>query len=173
MTSGLAVLNELARPAALDVLRQCCAARAWAGAVVAGRPYDTTGALLAASDATVATLGPAALDEALAGHPRIGERTAHGSWSAAEQSGLSGAGDDVQRRLSTGNHAYEERFGHVYLVRAAGRSAAELLALLESRLGNDPDTEREVVRGQLAEITRLRLAALLDRLTTEGDDRTT
>jgi len=74
----------------------------------------------------------------------------------------------VQAALWEGNAAYEERFGHVFLVRAAGRSSAEILALLRERLGNDPGTERDVVRHQLGQIAALRLSAVLDRLAEEA-----
>ena len=71
--------------------------------------------------------------------------------------GLDPADDELRTRLADGNRRYEERFGRIYLVRAAGRSGAELLDLLEQRLTNDPDTELGVTRGQLAEIALLRL----------------
>ena len=98
---------------------------------------------------------------ALAGHPRIGERCAHAS-SRREQSGVAGAGAQVLDALAAGNRAYEERFGHVYLVCANGRPAGELLAVLRGRLGNDPATERRVLRAELREINRLRLERLLE-----------
>ena len=74
---------------------------------------------------------------------------------------MAGADGDVRARLAAGNRAYEERFGHVYLVCATGRSADELLALLESRLRHDPGTERRVARAELAKINRIRLCGLL------------
>ena len=77
--------------------------------------------------------------------------------------GVAGAGDDLKRQLAAANAAYEQRFGHVYLVCATGRSAAELLAVCQARLGNDPAAERGVVLGELAKISRLRLAKLLDQ----------
>ena len=71
-------------------------------------------------------------------------------------------GDDVRAALAEGNRAYEERFGHVYLVCATGRSGPELLAVLRSRLRNDPAYERTVVRDELGKINRLRLQRLLE-----------
>jgi 2-oxo-4-hydroxy-4-carboxy-5-ureidoimidazoline decarboxylase len=82
-------------------------------------------------------------------------------WSRQEQSGVGAAGREVLEELAEGNRAYEERFGHVYLVCATGLSAEEMLARLRGRLGNDEETERDVVRAELAKITRLRLAKLL------------
>ncbi|AWS41994.1 2-oxo-4-hydroxy-4-carboxy-5-ureidoimidazoline decarboxylase [Streptosporangium sp. 'caverna'] len=82
-------------------------------------------------------------------------------WSRQEQSGVGAAGREVLEELAEGNRAYEERFGHVYLVCATGLSAEEMLARLRERLGNNEEAERDVVRAELAKITRLRLAKLL------------
>ncbi|HEX6754551.1 MAG TPA: 2-oxo-4-hydroxy-4-carboxy-5-ureidoimidazoline decarboxylase [Mycobacteriales bacterium] len=153
------------------LLRECCASPAWVAAVLAGRPYGDRAVLAAASDAAVEALPWPEVERALAAHPRIGERPdgdgRDAGWSRAEQSGVGSgsAASAVRAALAAGNAAYEARFGHVYLVRAAGRSAPELLALLESRLGNDVATERAVVRRELAEIARLRL----DRLVAGGE----
>ncbi len=148
-----------------ESLRACCAADAWVTRLQAARPVTSPKALLDLSDDTVLSLDDAALDQALAAHARIGERrlgaTTEDRWSRTEQAGALGAGDDVAARLAAGNRRYEERFGHVFLIRAAGRSGEEMLAALEERLGNDPATERDVVRRELAEIVRLRLLKVL------------
>jgi 2-oxo-4-hydroxy-4-carboxy-5-ureidoimidazoline decarboxylase len=143
-------------------LRECCAAESWIDRVIAGRPYRDRAALGAASDAATADLDDTGLAEALAGHPRIGERpAAHATWSSQEQAGVSGAADDVRADLAAANAAYETRFGQVYLVCATGKDASELLALCRARLTNDPVTERGVVLGELAKINRIRLHKLL------------
>ena len=80
---------------------------------------------------------------------------------------MSAADGSLRTAMARGNAAYEERFGRIYLVAAAGRSAEELLGLLEARLGNDPGTELGVVRRELARITRLRLSDLLAELPEE------
>ncbi len=140
---------------AREVLLGVCSAPRWAGAVAAGRPYGSLDALQAAARAA---LTDADLDAALAGHPRIGDRV--GGRSGREQAAVAAAPDDVRAALAQGNRAYEERFGRVYLVRAAGRSAEDLLATLRRRLGNDPVTERAEALDELAAINALRLAAL-------------
>ena len=94
-------------------------------------------------------------------HPRIGDRTAAAGWSAAEQSGTAAASDEVRRDLAEGNVAYEERFGHVFLICASGLSGPEMLNQLRVRLKNDHDAERAVVRAELRKITELRMAKLL------------
>jgi 2-oxo-4-hydroxy-4-carboxy-5-ureidoimidazoline decarboxylase len=129
------------------------------------RPFPSAKAALDLSDEIVLGLDDAALDQALAAHARIGERrlgsTTEDRWSRSEQAGALAVATDVQERLAEGNRRYEERFGHVFLIRAAGRSAEEMLAALEQRLGHDDDTERDVVRRELAEIVRLRLLKLV------------
>lgn len=151
-------------------LASCCAAQIWIERVLAGRPYDQEADLLAVSDAATAALDDRGLEQALAGHPRIGERSPeHGAdarardWSRQEQAGVTGAGAKLLDQLAAANVAYEQRFGHVYLVCASGRSAAELLDVCRDRLANDPASERRVVLAELAKINRLRLAKLLSR----------
>ena len=144
-----------------DELRACCAADAWLSRMSLARPFASAKAALDLSDEIVRGLDDAALDQALAAHARIGERrlgsTTEDRWSRTEQAGALAVDTDVQQRLAEGNRRYEARFGHVFLIRAAGRSAEEMLAALEERIGHDDDTERDVVRRELAEIVRLRL----------------
>ena len=95
------------------------------------------------------------------GHPRIGDRAARGGMSAAEQSGAAAATDEVKQGLADGNLAYEQRFGHIFLICASGLSGQEMLTRLRARLKNDQDAERGVVRAELLKITRLRMTKLL------------
>jgi 2-oxo-4-hydroxy-4-carboxy-5-ureidoimidazoline decarboxylase len=128
--------------------------------VGSGRPYASVDDLLACSDDSVASLTQADLEQALAGHPRIGEQASGASHQ--EQAGVRAADPGTVRALADGNDAYEQRFGHIYLVCASGRSGAELLDLLRERLANDPGTEWGVVRGELGKINRIRLLKLLE-----------
>jgi 2-oxo-4-hydroxy-4-carboxy-5-ureidoimidazoline decarboxylase len=187
----LARFNAASPEAARRELLACCASAAWAELLAAGRPYAGLEALLRQSDAAVAAMTAADLAAALAGHPRIGERAAVGAssravrgtdsraarstdpraahstderpaaWSRQEQSGMRDADPQVSRSLAELNLVYEERFDHIYLVCATGRSAPELLALLRDRLGNDPESEWLVVRSELQKINQLRLRRLL------------
>ncbi|MHB1593098.1 MAG: 2-oxo-4-hydroxy-4-carboxy-5-ureidoimidazoline decarboxylase [Streptosporangiaceae bacterium] len=158
--TGLAEFNDLTDSAARRELLACCNAAAWADAVASGRPYRSAEDLLAASDRAVAALSRADLAEALAGHPRIGDRALTGT-SATEQAGVTAADADLRDRLAAGNAQYERRFGHIYLACATGLDAASLLAFLRQRLANDPDTEWRVVAGELAKINQIRLRALV------------
>lgn len=163
---GLTRFNELDASAAREALRACCAAGRWVEELAAGRPYPDRAALRARADAALTALSWNDITEALAAHPRIGER-ARGAdrasaWSRSEQSGAASASENVQAELAAGNAEYERRFGHVFLIRAAGRDAPQILAALRARLANDPAAEREVVRAELGGIARLRLERLLD-----------
>jgi 2-oxo-4-hydroxy-4-carboxy-5-ureidoimidazoline decarboxylase len=136
---------------------------------VAARPYADREAVLAAADAASRALSWAEVLTGLAAHPRIGERAAGDSteaaWSRREQSAAAGSADDTTRAaLVAANRAYEERFGHVFLIFASGRGPAEILAAARERLGNDEAAERPVVADELRRIALLRLERLLDAL---------
>jgi 2-oxo-4-hydroxy-4-carboxy-5-ureidoimidazoline decarboxylase len=152
---------------ALAELTACCASPQWAAAVAAGRPYGSVAGFLARAGAVVTELDESEIDKALAGHPRIGERPEHAfpahASSQQEQAGVAEADADTLATLAECNRTYEQRFGHVYLVCADGRTATELLAVLRERLENDPATERRVLRTELGKINRLRLIRRLER----------
>jgi 2-oxo-4-hydroxy-4-carboxy-5-ureidoimidazoline decarboxylase len=165
---GLSAFNAMPAGQARAALTACCAAARWAERVAGGRPYSSLAALLDRA----ASLTDEDVSEALAGHPRIGQSPAqvHSSWSRTEQAAVASAGDDVLAQLAEGNRAYEERFGHIYLVCAAGRSAPDLLRILRDRLGNDPASERLVTRDELRKINELRLARLIGPAAPPGAD---
>ena len=165
---GLDGFNALSDDRAEQALLACCASPAWVREVGAGRPYQDADQLFRAADDALARLGEDDVDDALAGHPRIGERP-DTEWSSREQSGTADADAETRRRLAEGNRAYEDRFGHVYLVCATGRRAEELLAVLEERLDNDPETERAIVRAELGKINRIRLQKLLQKAGREDE----
>ncbi len=157
---GLPAFNALPDGQARDALLACCSAAHWAEEVAAGRPYPSLASLL---DRAAAALTEEDVRQALAGHPRIGQAPSRpqSSWSRSEQAGVAAADDRVLACLAAGNRAYEERFGHIYLVCAAGRGAPELLEILRERLRNDPEAERRVVRDELRKINELRLTRLI------------
>lgn len=152
-----------------DELRACCAADAWLSRMSLARPFPSAKAAADLSDEILLGLDDSGLDQALAAHARIGERrlgsTTEDRWSRSEQAGALVVDTDVQQRLAEGNLRYEERFGRVFLIRAAGRSAEEMLAALEERLGHDDETEAAVVRQELAEIVRLRVMKVVGSTT--------
>jgi 2-oxo-4-hydroxy-4-carboxy-5-ureidoimidazoline decarboxylase len=162
---GLAAFNDSDEEHARQELRTWLDAPGWADRVLAGRPYADLGELAAAMGASSATLDDADLDQALARHPRIGERADAVKHDAAhstrEQAGVDAGDADLARRLAEGNRAYEERFGRVFIVRAAGRSGPEILDHLRLRLDNTDEAERAATIDQLTQIAVLRMREAL------------
>jgi OHCU decarboxylase len=159
------VLNEfdsLPSEEAQRRLYSCFASRKWAHQVAGGRPYADLAALLEAAERAWSEIEPSDWTEALAGHPRIGEgggSSPHAS--EREQRGVREASVDVQSKLVEANRAYEARFGHVFLIAAAGKSADEILAALRRRMDNDPVTEARVAAAEHRKIARMRMERML------------
>ena len=153
---SLASFNAAVTEDAVAAMMSCCSSKRFAAAMAAGRPYASVAAAEAAITAAFASLDWADVLEAIAGHPRIGDR-AEGQ-SAAEQSGVA---DSSRAALADGNREYEERFGHVYLICATGLSGAQMLTALEQRLENDEISERAAATIELRKITVLRVRKAL------------
>ncbi|MDT5073943.1 MAG: 2-oxo-4-hydroxy-4-carboxy-5-ureidoimidazoline decarboxylase [Mycobacterium sp.] len=157
---GLDGFNRLTDRQRMNMLFGVCSSTIWARRVLAGGPVRDASALLDRADRVLAELPDGEIDAALDGHPRIGAKVDNAS-SAREQAAVVTAADSVKTELAARNAEYDDKFGYVYLVCASGRSAEELLAILTDRLDNDPETERRVMRNELAKINRLRLERLL------------
>ncbi|HVH99194.1 MAG TPA: 2-oxo-4-hydroxy-4-carboxy-5-ureidoimidazoline decarboxylase [Enhygromyxa sp.] len=161
-------LDAMSEAEATQALARCCGAARWVTGMLERRPFGSDTHLLTCADEVWSLMRPADWHEAFAHHPRIGasleslrekfSQTA--SMSAAEQAGAMTASEAELEALRDGNLRYEARFGHIFIVCASGKSAAQMLELLEARLGNDPDTELRVAAAQQHEITRLRLRDL-------------
>lgn len=160
----LSDFNNLEHSGAAQILLSCAHVERWADEIASARPYTSVDALAAATEECANPWTQAEIDSALKRHPRIGERAkgedADARMSRAEQARL-GIDDDIQRRLDAGNAAYEERFGFVFLIRAAGRSAEEILQSLEERMNNTPEQERLIAADQLRQIAALRLKGMI------------
>lgn len=154
-------LDAMPEAQATELLRQCCGSSRWVAAMVSRRPFRSREVVLDVADAIWASLDGDDWREAFAHHPRIGERTTS-SVAAKEQSGVSGAAEDVRQALAKANSDYEQRFGYIYIVCATGKSAEEMLAIADGRLKNDPDIELRVAAEEQRKITRLRLHKLLE-----------
>ncbi len=152
--------DELDDGAARALLLRCLSAPDWAERVLAGRPYGTRQHLTDAADRAARELSADDVEAALAGHPRIGERAAathNAAASSREQSGVDARDVGTAEQLLEGNRAYEGRFGHVFLIRAAGRTGPEILGELRRRLDNPPDVERDEMLDNLRQIMLVRL----------------
>ena len=131
------------------------------------RPFRTDRHVFESADQVWHGLSKADWLEAFSAHPRIGDRPApaHAStaaWSSAEQAGMKAAAASVAEALAEGNRKYEQKFGHVFLICATGKSADEMLRALNERLNHDAETEVRIAAREHALITRIRLKKLVN-----------
>lgn len=161
-TPGLARFNALEESAARSALHEVCASSAWGTELLAQRPYAGADALFAASDAAMAALTTADLAEAMAGHPPIGRPKPGDPTSSREQRGMAGASEELKAEMLELNLAYQDRFGHVFLICATGATGEQMRDAMKARIGNSPEQEREIVRTELGKINRIRLARLVE-----------
>src|SRR5262249_39187285 len=149
-------------------LHQCCGSRRWAEQMSNDRPYPTLEALLTHADGLWWSLMPDDWLAAFRSHPKIGEKKASSNvssqsqqWSGQEQAGVNNAPQNTVDSLASLNHAYEEKFGFIFIICATGKTSEEMLAALQERLQHDSDTELRLAAAEQAKITELRLKKLL------------
>jgi OHCU decarboxylase len=177
-------LNALDAETAARELLRCCGSRRWAERMAGLRPFVSIEGMAGAADRVFETLDRADWLEAFAAHPKIGggspppsRRSSHepgasgggrasaergSDWSEQEQASIADAADATLRRLADANRDYEVRFGYIFIVCAMGKSAAEMLELLERRIDHDPAIELGVAADEQRKITRVRLVKLVD-----------
>jgi OHCU decarboxylase len=168
-TAALSRWNHLPANEAENEILPCCGSRGWAVALAKRRPLANEAALLAASDEAWRSLDEADWLEAFRSHPRIGESLAPTSsersaaWPSQEQRNVADADHAVKIALAEGNREYERRFQHIFIVCATGKTATEMLAMLERRLHNDAATELREAAEQQRQITQIRLRKWLSQ----------
>ncbi|HUP22569.1 MAG TPA: 2-oxo-4-hydroxy-4-carboxy-5-ureidoimidazoline decarboxylase [Thermoanaerobaculia bacterium] len=168
---SLAGWHDLDDDARRETLHRCCGCRRWVELVSAAAPFADAAAFHAAAEAAFDRLDRDDWLESFAHHPRIGDvaslrersspHAATADISTREQAGAAGASDEVLRALADGNARYHQRFGHVFLVCATGKTAEQMLALLAERIDNPPDTELALAAGEQRKITHIRIDGLL------------
>lgn len=163
----LSWLNGLSTKDAIAVFRRCCGSTTWCERMAASLPLASLEETTRSADEVFDRLDDDAWLEAFAAHPRIGDfeslkmkYAGNQEWSGGEQAGAAEADDATLHRLAEGNAAYEARFGYRFIVCATGKSAAQMLALLEERLGDAPTDELKIAAVEQRKITHLRLAKL-------------
>jgi 2-oxo-4-hydroxy-4-carboxy-5-ureidoimidazoline decarboxylase len=169
MNDVLARWNSLDTESATREILPCCGSQAWAAALTTNRPLANEAELLAASNTIWLSLPEDAWQEAFDSHPRIGQRHAqtHATeeslrWSAQEQRAALSQDASAKLALEEANRRYEQRFGRIFIVCASGKSASEILSILEARINNDPQTELHEAAEQQRQITHLRLHRWLE-----------
>jgi 2-oxo-4-hydroxy-4-carboxy-5-ureidoimidazoline decarboxylase len=162
--------NRLSVQEAIQEILACCGSEAWARALAARRPVLDEPTLFAASDEIWGRLSTGDWLQAFSKHPRIGDSqappeasTKSAAWSAQEQQSVAAAGESVQAVLAQANREYERRFGRVFIVCATGRSAPEIVDILNRRLRNDDAAELREAAAEQRKITNIRLKKWLSQ----------
>jgi OHCU decarboxylase len=167
MNPNLSAWNDANESVALQAMLVCCAARRWARSMVSHRPFRNIESLSLTADQVWSTMEEPDWLEAFAAHPRIGDckpppnATQSATWSQQEQSSTANAANQVLADLAAGNALYERRFGFTYIVCATGKSADEMLAILQDRLNNDRASELGEAAEQQRQIMQIRLGKWL------------
>jgi OHCU decarboxylase len=169
LREGLERLNTLSREEAESELLKCCGSTQWARLVAKERPFHDPQELLTKADAVWWGLDAEDWLEAFSRHPKIGEKESARAqsegarqWSEQEQAAARSADEETRVALAEANREYERKFGHIYIVCATGKTAAEMLAILKGRLRNDSQRELRVAAEEQRKITHLRLGKLLE-----------
>lgn len=155
-----------------ELLQHCCGSKKWCDKLASVRPFSSTAEVHLAADTAFDELADADWIEAFSFHPKIGDidslrmkYAGNKQWSAGEQSGISQADEQTIRELANGNGDYEARFGYIFIVCASGKSASEMLGILQSRLHNDAAKELLIAANEQRKITHLRIDKLLSPTT--------
>ena len=159
--------NKLDAAIAKAELIKCCGSDRWAGQLAKKRPFQSVEELIETSDEIWRFMAKPDFLEAFSHHPKIGDMASlqkkfasTQAWATTEQSGVQKANDTTLQALSAGNATYEKRYGYIFIVCATGKSAAEMVALLNDRLENDSERELQTAANEQNKITHLRLKKL-------------
>ena len=168
LSYSLMQLNQLSDADAAFAFSNCCTAQRWIQAMVAARPFSSKQQCLELADEVWRKSDETDFLQAFEGHPKIGDvsslkaKYAHTKQLASgEQGAVNDASDDILERLAQGNNDYYEKNGFIFIVCASGKSAAEMLGLLEQRLPNSRDQELLNAAAEQAKITAIRINKLL------------
>lgn len=164
---NLSYINSLTGSEAQEAFYKCSGSTIWAKAMTGCRPFTSIEEITNKSALAWGSLSHADWLQAFAIHPKIGDKdslrkkfaaTAH--WAENEQSGVNTAAEETIESLALLNKQYEDRFGYIFIVCATGKSAEQMLAILEERLANDPNGEFDIACNEQKNITQLRLEKL-------------
>lgn len=164
MNRSIDKVNTLEPSALQPLLARCCGSTRWVARMIEQRPFTDWSHLKQLADDICGELEPEDWREAFAQHEKIGDLdrlrarfAPTSSWSEREQAGVQGATEVVLQGLAQGNEDYERKFGYIFIVCATGKSATEMLELLQRRLPNDPRDELDIAAEEERQIMQIRL----------------
>ena len=161
-------LNTLSKERLREELERCCGSKAWIDKMLPFFPADDMVELLEDAEEQWYKCSESDWKEAFAHHPKIGDMeslkkkfASTADWASGEQGGMSKASEEIIRSIAEGNKEYEKKFGYIFIICATGKSGDEMLAALEARLPNDPESEIQCAAAEQVKITKLRLEKLV------------
>lgn len=163
-------LNGLSEDEARNALEHCCTSSRWMKAMLSYRPFQNDLDVFEKARLAAKHMNRNDWLEAFAGHPRIGDinslRAKYAStkqWASGEQSGVNVASEETLQQLARCNDLYFERYDYIFIVCATGKSADQMLAILQSRLNNDAEVELKIAAEEQMKITEIRLRKLCEK----------
>lgn len=170
-------LNSLSDQDAFSKLEQCCVSKTWVNNMVESRPFSSENELIkTAASIWYNDCSIEDFKDAFTGHPKIGnvdslkEKFAHtAEWAGNEQSKVADANMETIEALAKANELYKDKFGYIFIVSASGKSAEEMLAIVNSRLNHNIDDEIYVAMNEQHKITVIRLAKLIEGVSQKVD----
>jgi 2-oxo-4-hydroxy-4-carboxy-5-ureidoimidazoline decarboxylase len=161
-------LNTISQPELKEELFKCCGSTSWVKMMMTHFPADRLEDLLDNAEEVWNECGDDEWKVAFTHHPKIGDMeslakkfSSTATWASGEQGLVSEASKEIIAAIAEGNRLYEEKFGYIFIVCATGKSAEEMLALLEDRLNNKPEEELKIAAAEQLKITKLRLQKLI------------
>ena len=170
-------LNSFSDQDAFSNLEQCCVSKTWVHKMVQSRPFSSENELIkTAASIWYNDCSIEDFKEAFTGHPKIGnveslkEKFSHtAEWAGNEQSKVAEASMEIIEALAKSNELYENKFGYIFIVSASGKSAKQMLAIVNTRLNNQSDDEIFVAMNEQHKISVIRLVKLIENLSENAD----
>jgi OHCU decarboxylase len=153
--------NGLSQEQAKQRLLACCGSREWVNHLMEHFPFPSIEELKLQSDKAWFSLDRNDWLEAFSAHPRIGEKKTADAQALNEQSSLKEASQEIFNEFASLNEAYFRKFGFIFIVCASGKTAAEMLRLLQERIQNDEAQELHHAANEQNLITHLRIDKLI------------
>lgn len=158
--------NNLDKNIAAKELFSCCGSAKWVSSLMKKFPFESQEVFV--EQATTTWYDECDKEdwlESFSQHPKIGDKKSlTEKFAGKEQAGVAAATQEVIEALAKANDEYEKRFGFIFIVCATGKSAEEMLRLLNDRLKNDPDSELTIAMNEQHKITLIRFKKLFDDL---------
>ena len=158
-------LNNLSKEEAGKLLSSCCGSSKWSSLLMKTFPFKDENDLVAAAEQSwYIECAEADWLEAFTHHPKIGDtKSLAEKFAGKEQATVAAASKEVIEALAKANSDYETKFGFIFIVCATGRSADEMLRLLNDRINNSKEEELNIAMGEQHKITIIRFKKLLDK----------